>query len=144
MKPSENLRLYALSMVGLPYRWAGDDTIEGFDCSGLVQELLASEGMDPPGDQTAQELYRHFTGKGPVGQAAHGLGALVFYGSDAKSVTHVAMMLNEFQVIEAGGGGSKTTSLEAAAAQNAFIRIRPYDRRKDVVAIINPFAEVVA
>ena len=136
-RPSENLRFYALALCGLPYIWGGDDPVRGFDCSGLVQELLASEGLDPAGDQTAQGLHDYFVKRGV--QNHKGLGALVFYGRSTREITHVGMMLNEYQIVEAGGGGSKTVSAEAAAVQNAFVRIRPYDRRGDVVAIINPF-----
>ena len=130
-----NLRDYTLTFVGLPYIWGGDDTIKGFDCSGLVQELLASEGMDPPGDQTAQALFDHFHDM----SEHRDLGALAFYGRSIASITHVAMLLNEYQIIEAGGGGSKTVNAEVAAQQNAYVRIRRVDARKDLIAIRNPF-----
>jgi hypothetical protein len=41
-------------------------------------------------------------------------------------------------MMEAGGGGSATTSAETAAVQNAFLRIRPIDRRADRVAFVRP------
>jgi cell wall-associated NlpC family hydrolase len=51
---------YAMSFIGVPYRWGGSNPITGFDCSGLVQEILKSVYMDPPGDQTAEALYQYF------------------------------------------------------------------------------------
>ena len=126
---------YALSFLGVHYRWAGDDPMAGYDCSGLVQEILASVGLDPAGDQSAQMLYDYFK---PVAQSAIGQGALVFYGKDVKSINHVAFMVGNRSVIEAGGGGSTTVNLEAAIKQNAFIRIRPVDHRKDRVAVLMP------
>jgi cell wall-associated NlpC family hydrolase len=125
------LRDYAMSFVGQPYRWGGDDPINGFDCSGLVQEILASVGMDPLADQTADALYRLWKAKGTPQRT---LGALAFYGTEAR-VTHVAFLLDGNRIVEAGGGGSKTLTKEDAANQNAYVRIRPVDNRKDLVGV---------
>lgn len=132
----ELLRAYALSFVGKPYIWGGDDPIRGVDCSGLVQEILASVGMDPPGDQTAQALFNHFEKSASWNK--HGLGALVFYGQSVTKITHVAFMVDQYRIIEAGGGGSTTTTVQAAIDQNAFVRIRLLSRRPDVVAVLKP------
>jgi hypothetical protein len=48
------------------------------------------------------------------------------------------MFLTEKHIINAGGGGSKTLTIKDAAAQNAFVKIRPFDYRKDIVAILRP------
>lgn len=125
-----------LRFLILPYIWGGDDPILGFDCSGLVQELLAMIGLDPPGDQTAQSLYDHFKSRSTEGPRA--CGTLVFFGSSISKITHVGLMLDDVSMIEAAGGGSKTTSMAQAATQNAYIRVRPYSNRKDLIAIVNP------
>lgn len=130
------LKAYALSFIGLSYRWGGDDPIYGFDCSGFVQELLASCGIDPVGDQTAQGLYDYFSQNGYGNK--YGCGSLAFYGKSIREITHVAMMIDTYRIIEAGGGGSKTTSREAAAEQNAYIRVRHLKNRKDLVAVVKP------
>lgn len=127
---------YAMALLGTPYRWGGDDPIYGFDCSGLIQELLGAVGMKPKADLTAQGLYQHF--KFSSRKDVRAIGALVFYGQDIEKINHVAMMVSENQIIEAGGGGSKTTSLDLAAQQNAWVRIRRIDNRKDLVAILMP------
>jgi len=132
----ELLQRYAYQFIGKPYRWGGDDPIDGFDCSGLVQELLAAVEMDPPGDQNAQALYDHFKTRNQ-GRVL-GLGALCFYGESLTKITHVAMMIDSVSVIEAGGGGSKTNTLKDAAEQNAFVRLRRFDRRKDLLAVLMP------
>lgn len=133
------LREYAMQMVGLPYRWGGDDPIKGFDCSGLAQELLAALNMDPPGDQSAQALYDYFSRPGfNVEARVLGCGSLCFYGKDLKSITHVAIMLNETTIIEAGAGGSTTHTIDDAEKQNAYVRLRRFDRRKDLVAVVMP------
>ncbi len=120
-------------MVGLPYIWGGDDPIIGFDCSGLVQELLAAVGAAPLMDHTADALFRLNWPK-----CEPKLGAVAFYGSSSK-VSHVALCLDEETIIEAGGGGSKTLTPQDAARQNAYIRLRPLKRRNDLVSCHWPY-----
>lgn len=132
---------YAMTFVGQPYRWGGDDSIDGFDCSGLAQELLASVGMDPPGDQTAQALYNHFERQGE--RNVYLAGALAFYGQSVTKITHVAMLVDQYRVVEAGGGGSKTLSKADAASQNAYVRLRPVNHRKDLIAVIRPLYPMI-
>lgn len=109
----------------------------GFDCSGLVQELLAAAGEDPPGDQTAQALYDYFCNNGKIN--TWGAGSLAFYGTDLKHISHVAFCLDERVCIEAGGGDSTTTSISQAIKMAAFVRIRPIKRRKDFLVVIKPY-----
>lgn len=130
------LRAYALSFLGTPYKFGGANRLDGLDCSEFVQELLRSVGLDPPGDQTAQALFDHFSTHGEWNR--HGMGALVFFGKDARSISHVAMMLDNFRIIEAGGGRSDTKTLDDAKARGAMVRIRHMSFRKDVVAVIRP------
>jgi cell wall-associated NlpC family hydrolase len=128
---------YAISFIGVPYKWGGSNPITGFDCSGFIQELLASVGLDPAGDQSAQSLYDHFSNKGL--QNIKELGSLVFYGKDLKNITHITMMLDPYRCIGANSGDSSTVNAQEAAKRNAFIKVRPYNYRSDVVAIIRPF-----
>lgn len=114
---------YAMSFIGVNYLWGGDDPMRGYDCSGYIQEILASQGWDPKGDQTAQNLYDYFKHMLPHTRMKRG--SLLFFGVDHKNITHVALALDGRYMIEAGGGGSTTTSKEAAERANAFVRIRP-------------------
>jgi len=133
----KTLCAYAIGFVGLPYIWGGDDAVRGFDCSGLVQEILQSVGIDPPGDQTSQGLWNKFSYGGERLDTPKA-GALVFYGKGPSKITHIAFAIDNFRVVEAAGGGSKTTSEQAAIKHNAYVKVRPYNRRKDIVGIYLP------
>ncbi len=126
-----------LQYLNLPYIWGGDDPIKGFDCSGLVQELLKMLGIAPPGDMSAQGIHDYFSTRCLTAEPAD-VGALIFYGKSIKEITHVSMMIDSFTIIEAGGGSSKTIDSDSAAKQNAYIRVRPADHRKDMVGILMP------
>jgi cell wall-associated NlpC family hydrolase len=132
------LKLYAMSFVGQRYKWGGDDPMAGWDCSGLVQELLAAMGKDPPGDQTAQQLFEYFSDSLRGWRDHAEPGALVFYGRSDADITHVAMLIDRDTIIEAGGGGPDVSDLEAAILKNAYIRCRKAAHRKDLVAVIYP------
>jgi cell wall-associated NlpC family hydrolase len=130
---------YARSFIGVPYYFGGEHPSRGFDCSGLVQEFLQFAGIDPAGDQSAKALYDHFLANS--NSTLPGVGALVFYGPDILSISHVAMMTTPFTVIEAAGGTSEMTgekALEIAIQKRAFVKERPLNRRKDIVAILMP------
>jgi cell wall-associated NlpC family hydrolase len=127
----------ALRYLNTPYRWGGDSPMEGFDCSGLVLELLKAAGViSGEVDINAQTIHAFFLKRST--QSALGFGSLCFYGKSPKDITHVAFMLDESSIIEAGGGGSATTTLEAAIKQNAYVRVRPYNNRRDLIDVLQP------
>lgn len=138
--------LFFSSHLNLPYLWAGDDFI-GYDCNGLVQEGYKMFGADPKGDQTAHAYFEHFSKpeNGTAfpwwGDSKPFLGDMVYYGRriDGKiKIGHIAVCVNDFAMFEAGGGGRKTTTVAKAAEQNAWVRIRPIQSRKDFFTIIRP------
>ncbi len=128
---------YAISFVGLPYRWGGSNPISGFDCSGLVKEILRSQGLIPVGDLNSQAIYDHFNDTDGYSSTA-GLGALAFYGKGVTQINHVAFMLNKDCCIGADSGDHTTVDRATADKMNAFVKVRPVDYRKDLVAIIMP------
>jgi cell wall-associated NlpC family hydrolase len=133
---------YAWSFLGLPYRWGGDDPIQGFDCSGLVIEVLQSVGILPHGfDTTAEGLYQRFKA---CAVARGYAGCLVLWFSASGLATHVELMVDDFHTIGASGGGPSTTSPQAAVDQNAFVKMRPLGYRGSNFKIVDPFLGVLA
>ena len=131
---------YAYSFLGTPYRWGGDDPLLGVDCSGLVIEVLKAAGVYKGSfDTTAQGLYDDLTkNKSAALTTSPAPMSIAFYGKSVTHITHVAICVSPTHILEAGGGGSKTVDLQTAAAQNAFVRIRPIDSRVDLVAVLQP------
>lgn len=126
---------YCWAQLGLPYIWGGDDPVVGFDCSGLCVEVLKGVGMLPrDGDWGAAALYEKFP-KVPVPEA----GCLVFYGRFG-IVEHVEWCYSDKHAIGASGGGSGTPDAVTAAKQNAYVKLRPIARKREIVGYCDPFA----
>ena len=124
----------AWSFHGTFYIWGGDDP-SGFDCSGLVVEILKSVGiLHGKDDYTAQGLYNKFKNNESNFPQT---GYLVFWGRDTNHITHVEFCITEWHTIGASGGGSKTKTEQDAIDQNAYVKVRPI--RPGVIKIVNPF-----
>ncbi len=132
---------YAMSMVGKPYLWGGDDPMGGLDCSGLVIELLKALGAAPEQDMTAQGLFKFFQDRSDFNKQT--FGSLAFYGRDVQNISHVAFCLSNRLVVEAGGGGSRITTLSEAIKYNAYVRVRPITYRKDLVFVLRPLYKII-
>ena len=130
---------YAYSFIGIPYIWAGDDPLSGYDCSGFVHEILQAVGLEPHGaDSSAHGLYERFS-KYEV--ACGYAGCLVFWFT-SNLATHVMLMVDDMLCIGAAGGGSKTLTREDAIKANAFIKVRPVNYRGQNYVIVDPFKTI--
>lgn len=117
---------------GRPYIWGGDDPILGFDCSGLVLEGLKAAGVVPRDfDATAHTLLHAVFASKPRLHQPLDLrpGCLLFWEDKTGKIRHVeivaAVVNGTVWTIGASGGGSKTPDAAAAAAQNAYVKVRP-------------------
>lgn len=129
---------YLWEYIGTWYSWGGDDP-EGFDCSGIVVEVLKGVGLMPRGsDMTADALRLAFPGtNNPVP------GCLCLWQARGEErAVHVEMIYKTIDgvhyTVGASGGGSRTTSKEQAMKDNAFVKLRP--ARAGVWCYVNPFA----
>lgn len=127
---------YAKHFIGVPYAWGGDDPMAGFDCSGLIVEVLQAVGLIPDGaDFTAAALYDKFQEQAvatPYG------GCLVFCFSGTK-VYHVELMVDDYHTVGASGGGPNTHNQADAIRQNAFVKMRPLSHLGNNVLSVDPF-----
>lgn len=129
----------ALSFLGKPYYWGGDDPVRGFDCSGFVIEILKSVGILPRrGDWTAAGLYHTFRDHAVVDPDS---GCLVFWENSDGRVIHVEYCLGDDLAIGASGGGSRTDTEQEAIDSNAYIKIRPIYSRSRVAGFVDPWTE---
>ena len=128
--------VYLQKWIGHFYLWGGDDP-SGFDCSGLILEVLKSVGLTRPNlDMTASNLYWLFN---KPQKSKPGSGKLVFWFREAK-VIHVEMMIDNSHVVGASGGGSATKTIADAVKHNAFVKMRPLNYRGTNFKICDPFA----
>lgn len=129
----------AMRYQGTFYIWGGNDP-SGFDCSGFIVEVLQSVGILRHGtDYTASGLHSLF--KDNKVEKARG-GCLVFWFKPKnKKIVHVEMCITDDLSIGASGGGSSTLTVKDAIAHDAFIKIRPFNRRANILGFFDPFME---
>ena len=92
---------YALAQIGTPYQWGGQEP-GGFDCSGLTQAAYAAAGIQLP--RTAQQQYNAGPPV-PIGQPLQP-GDLVFFGPDTSDITHVGIVINQTEMVDAPHPGA--------------------------------------
>ena len=120
---------YAKMFIGQPYLWGGDDSIDGFDCSGLVVESLKAVGMMTTEDATANTLFNKY--ENCLVETPR-LGSLVCYAREGR-IAHIGIYWDCGLYITADGGGSHIKTLEDAARHNAFVKVRPVSSRRDPI-----------
>lgn len=136
---------YLKHYIGIPYNFGGNNPLEGFDCSGLLCEGLRAFGLIQTFDYTAQGLYDLF--KNRFKEMSPTPDCLLFFGKSKTLISHCAISINNYLMLEAGGGDSTTNSLKEASRRGAYVRVRPIKHRKDQVAclkILIPKEVVVA
>lgn len=92
----------ALGWLGAPYAWGGR-ILEGTDCSGFVQAVLAMHGVEIPRDSGPQmEAGPAVEGEGTgAGDARREPGDLLFFGDGPEAVDHVALVMDGTRIVHA-------------------------------------------
>ncbi len=88
--------------VGIPYRWGGNNVVEGMDCSGFVRAVYNLCGINIP--RTSGEQFR-------VGDRVEKDelidGDLIFFGSSAEKINHVGIYVGGGRFVHAPRRGDE-------------------------------------
>ena len=97
-KLREEIVDYASQFIGNPYVWGGTDPVKGADCSGFVQTIYRTYGVELP-RVAADQAY---AGEQiPVSEAQPG--DLIFYKNNSGYIHHVVMYAGDGKTVEAKG-----------------------------------------
>lgn len=86
----------AMASLGTPYKWGGNDPKKGIDCSGLLQQAYAEQGVHIP-----RVTYDQWKAGTPVSQGELKSGDAVFFHPGARGPEHVGIYIGNDQFIEA-------------------------------------------
>jgi cell wall-associated NlpC family hydrolase len=109
--------------VGIPYRWGGENVVDGMDCSGFVRAVYNLCGLSIP--RTSRDQY-----KAGESVAKEGLqdGDLVFFGSSEDSINHVGIYVGNGRFVHAPRRGEeiRVTSVDENYFEKRFVGARRY------------------
>ena len=129
---------YLKQWLGTPYVIGWNDPLAGFDCNGLIHEVLQGVGIEKRGyDCTANDLY--LTYKNNKVELPYA-GCLVFFLREGKA-KHVGMMIDDNFFIAAGGGDFETRTLDDAIRKNAYVKMDSLKNLGGNVKICDPFLD---
>jgi len=109
--------------VGIPYRWGGENVVDGMDCSGFVRAVYNLCGLSIP--RTSREQFK-------AGELVtkEGLqdGDLVFFGSSEDTINHVGIYVGSGRFVHAPRRGEeiRVTAVDESYFEKRFIGARRY------------------
>ena len=125
---TQDLAAYALSLIGVSYRFGGNTPEQGLDCSGLVQHVFQQvTGVTLP--RTAKEMSRI---GGSVAKKELAPGDLVFFNTRRFAFSHVGIYLGDNRFIHAPRTGR---DVEIANLDNGYWQ-KNFDGARRLVGVI--------
>lgn len=112
----------AKRFVGIPYKWGGDNVVEGMDCSGFTKAIYNLCGINIPRTADAQMRDGY-----PVDFDELKEGDLVFFGSNGKA-THVGIYIGDGKMVHAPKRNDeiKISDIYSGYFKNRYIGGRRY------------------
>lgn len=109
--------------VGIPYRWGGDNVVDGMDCSGFVRAVYNLCGVSIP--RTSREQFR--AGE-KVGRDELRDGDLVFFGSSEEKINHVGIYVGSGRFVHAPRQGEeiRVSTVDESYFERRFVGARRY------------------
>ncbi|KND61600.1 Cell wall-associated hydrolase (invasion-associated protein) [Candidatus Burkholderia verschuerenii] len=97
----EEISIQAMALVGVPYRWGGNNPDAGFDCSGLVRYVVdRAASVDLP--RTTAEM----SGRGEsIEPDEIAPGDLVFFNTTGRPHSHVGIYVGKLRFVNAPSTG---------------------------------------
>ena len=94
---ASELALQALSLIGIKYKWGGDDPANGLDCSGLVSHVFSEvAGIVLPRDSRSMSKAGAAVDKNELQP-----GDLVFFNTRKRPFSHVGIYIGEDRFVHA-------------------------------------------
>lgn len=116
--PSDDIPLYAVSLVGAPYRLGGTSPETGLDCSGFVGHVFKRvAGVVLPRESRAISEAGE-----PLTQAELVPGDLVFFNTLNRAFSHVGIYLGENRFVHATS--SRTNAVKVSNLTDQYWRTR--------------------
>ncbi|MBW8371094.1 MAG: C40 family peptidase [Thiobacillus sp.] len=112
--PSDDIPIYAVSLVGSPYRLGGTSPESGLDCSGFVGHVFRqAAGVVLPRDSRAISEAAQ-----PLAQAELQPGDLVFFNTLNRAFSHVGIYLGNDRFVHAAS--SRTGSVMVSSLNDRY------------------------
>jgi cell wall-associated NlpC family hydrolase len=87
--------------IGVPYKWGGTSPRTGFDCSGFVQYVYGSQGVDLP--RTSRQMAGAGSGVS-TSLSSIAVGDLMLFAQNGK-INHVAIYAGDGRIIHSSSSG---------------------------------------
>jgi len=109
--------------VGIPYRWGGDNVVDGMDCSGFVRAVYNLCGLSIPRTSRDQFKAGDLVAKDDLKD-----GDLVFFGSSADKINHVGIYIGGGKFVHAPRRGEdiRVTAVTESYFEKRFVGARRY------------------
>lgn len=135
---TEDVPIYAVGLVGSPYRLGGTSPETGLDCSGFVGHVFRQiAGLTLPRDARAMSEATQ-----PLETSELRPGDLVFFNTLNRAFSHVGIYLGEQRFVHASS--SRTGRVMVSSLDDSYWRQRFDGARRVAVSAPPQFAEAAA